>query len=355
MAEENNSFALKSISIHDLFSERPQEPEWTITDFLPNEPRTLIAGAPKSGKTQLTWEIVHTLTTGAPLFGKFQLAGGIHAVQNCLLIVQENSKWSVYKYFAEMMKQAGLLHWELDHDDEPMPVLNVPVESMGTLDFIIRTTDDLRDAEKQGQLAELLASGGYHWIVLDPAYALWPGMSYNDERETGKLLALLSKIAFVSETNIILVHHSSSKLGKREDVEASVLGSTLWTAWYDSFIGISEIDKSETMRQIVRKYRDHESPPEMLGNVHGPGDWRMLDTLVLDDIISSSTSAQKIRNRRRDVVRYWMTVTVQVGNWENLTKAEIARRVKAAHEKEMGDVSDKTLIRDIEFVMETMQ
>ena len=352
MSEENtNSFALKSISIHDLFSEQPQEPEWTITDFLPNEPRTLIAGPPKSGKTQLTWEIVHTLTTGSPLFGRFKLAGGAHAVQNCLLIVQENSKWSVYKYFAEMMRQAGLLHWGLDHDDEPMPVLDVPVESMGKLDFIIRTTDDLRDAEKQGQLAELLVSGGYDWIVLDPAYALWPGMSYNDERETGKLLALLSKIAFASETNIVLVHHSSSKPGKREDIEASVLGSTLWTAWYDSFVGVNKIDNTE-MRQIVRKYRDHETPPAMLGNVHGPGDWRMLDVLELDDIISSSTSAQKTRNRRRDVVRYWM---VQVGGWQDLTKTEIVRRVKAAHEKEMGDVSDKTLIRDVEFVMGTLQ
>ena len=216
----------------EWFEHPPEEPEFEIASVLPRLPRIIVSGAPKAGKSQLTWEIAWSLFSGDSLLGdkKFWSESG----RKVLVLNQENHPRDIYNYLQARAERSGLMNWTDDG-----ATWAVPKTEFGSLEFVNTSERRLTWMEDRGDLADYVVDRKIDWLVLDPAYVLWPGLQFNEGDKVGGITHALDEFIVETGTKLILVHHATKNVSKGGDVWRGMLGSTIWQAWVDGFVGVS--------------------------------------------------------------------------------------------------------------------
>ncbi len=179
------------------------EPDWVVPDLIP-EGLTLIAGAPKVGKSWLCLQLGLALAAG----GRF-LDRKVNA-RRALYVSPEHTARDL----------AARVRSVLAHD---------PGWSGDPAAFRIMDAPALKDLTPE-ELMDLAVREGFQVVILDPAMRLWPGADFNDRRDVLRFLDPLQRKAGEEGLSIVMVHH----LGK----SGKILGSMAWEAVADAVITI---------------------------------------------------------------------------------------------------------------------
>jgi len=187
------------------------EPVWAVPGLLPVG-LTILAGAPKVGKSWLALQIAQAVAAGGVIFGLRVEAGPV------LYLALEDPP----RRLQERMKKQN---WPLGLDADFM-----------TVGSFLDRIGDLRNGGGE-RLARQIERRGYRLVAVDTLSRAIAG-DQNDVSEMTSWLTPIQEIAHVKNCVIILIDHHRKTGGAYQDAIADILGSTGKGAMADTAIGL---------------------------------------------------------------------------------------------------------------------
>ncbi len=222
------------LSCPELF-DRP-EPEWLVSDILPQRGLGCFWGQPGSGKTFLAVDIAAT--------------------------VAANSHWR-----GEPVKTPGKVLYIAAEDDNGVQIRlrsAFAVRALGDTTIRVLPTSPVFTAPKQSEalLEALREEGKCSTVIVDTLAAVTPGADENSSKDIGPLIAFCRKIEQLTGALVILVHHS------RKDGD-SIRGSSSLHAAFDVEWKVSD---EKTHREVyISKMKNGEAYKSYAFNISPVG------------------------------------------------------------------------------------
>jgi predicted ATP-dependent serine protease len=191
------------------------EPVWAVPEILPIG-LTILAGAPKVGKSWFALQIAKAIGSGGEIFGM-------------------------------SVEQSPVLYLALEDKDKRLAKrMKMQLWGPGTrVDFMVRKKfiDDIGYLQNGGseKLADLTLKNGYKFVVIDTLSRAISGAASSNQRDEKDMTALLSPLQdMANESNIALmmIDHHKKKGMEGQDVIRDVLGSTAKGAMADTVFGL---------------------------------------------------------------------------------------------------------------------
>ena len=219
---------------------------WVWHGFLARGHTTLLAGAPKSGKTTLLAHLLKLMAQGGEL-------GGSVAPARVLVVSEESAR-----LWARRRDDLGL--------EDHVHMLCRP--------FMSKPSPD--EWEEYVQEVAEVARDTFEVVVFDTLASLWPVQCENDAADVLESLSPLNAIT-ESGAAVLLVHH----LRKSNGGEAmAVRGSSALAGWVDAIVELRRFspEAQDDRRRVFRAYtRFVETPPETVLEL-GDGEYRAIGT-----------------------------------------------------------------------------
>jgi len=198
-------------SADDILATNFPEPIWAVPGILPVG-LSILAGAPKIGKSWLALQIAQSIAAGGIVFDHKVVAGPV------LYLALEDP----LRRLKERMNKQG---WPAGLDAEFMAVGN----------FYDRV-GDLRNGGAE-RIARQIERRGYRMVTIDTlSRAIFADQ--NDVRDVTSWLTPMQEIAHEKDCAIVLIDHHKKSKGFDPDVIADILGSTAKGAMSDTAIGL---------------------------------------------------------------------------------------------------------------------
>lgn len=202
--------------------DRPDTPQFRISEICPADGGMLIVAQRKTGKTTLTLNLARCLLTGETFLGRFPV----------------NEK---------VAGRVGLLNYEVSASQLARWANDVGVPQDRLLLVNLRgRRNPLGDAEDRERLVELLRGNEVESLIVDPFGRAFTGNSQNDSGEVGTWLQDLDLLARgeVGARDVILTAHAGWK-GER------TRGSSALEDWADSVIMLTA---NPERRRFIRAF-----------------------------------------------------------------------------------------------------
>jgi len=207
----DDDFPMDIIPADKLLTSDWPEPVWAIPGLLPVG-LTILAGAPKVGKSWLALQIAQAVASGGMIFNLRVERGSV------LYLALEDPP----RRLKERMTQQG---WPVGLNADFLPV--------GTF---MDQIGDLRNGGSE-RLARQVDLHGYRMLAIDTLSRSIQG-DQQDVREMTEWLTPLQEMAHEKNSVIILVDHHKKPTGFDQDVIADILGSTAKGAMADTVMGL---------------------------------------------------------------------------------------------------------------------
>jgi len=202
---------LDLLTADNILSTDWPETVWAVPGLLPVG-LTILAGAPKVGKSWLALQFAQAVAAGGVVFGLRVEAGPV------LYLALEDPP----RRLQERMKKQN---WPLGLDADFM-----------TVGSFINKIGDLRNGGGE-RLARQIERRGYRLVAVDTLSRAVAG-DQNDVAEMTAWLTPIQEIAHVKNCSIILIDHHRKSGGFYQDAIADILGSTGKGAMADTAIGL---------------------------------------------------------------------------------------------------------------------
>ena len=209
--QENDAPPVPTMTADSILTTQWPEPVWAVPNLLPAG-LTILAGAPKIGKSWLALQIAQSVAAGGVVFGERVTQGPV------LYLALEDPP----RRLKERMQKQG---WPVGLPAE-FVAIGAFAESIG----------DLRNGGGE-KLARQIESRGYRLVAIDTLSRAVSG-DQNDAQEMTKGLAPLQEIAHANNCAVLLNDHHRKTGGVYSDPIADILGSTAKGAMVDTAIGL---------------------------------------------------------------------------------------------------------------------
>lgn len=197
-------------SDHIMMTNYP-EPVWAVPNLLPVG-LTILAGAPKIGKSWLALQIAYAVAAGGFALGERVARGAV------LYLALEDSPRRLRD---RMLKQ----NWTRGLDADFL-----------TIGEFAKQVGDLKN-DGGAKLARQIEARGYRLVVIDTLSRAIPG-DQNDVWEMTRGLTPLQEISHAHNTATLLIDHHRKLGGSNADVITDILGSTAKGAMCDTSWGL---------------------------------------------------------------------------------------------------------------------
>ncbi len=208
---DNPDSPLDLLTADQILKTNWPEPVWAVPGILPVG-LTILAGAPKVGKSWLALQIAQAVAAGGVVFGQHVKRGPV------LYLALEDPPRRLKE---RMNKQ----HWPVGLDADFMPIGNF-TERIG----------DLRNGGSE-RLARQIEQRGYLLSAIDTLSRAVAG-DQNDVAEMTTWLTPIQEIAHTRNCAIVMIDHHRKIGGTYQDVIADILGSTAKGAMADTALGL---------------------------------------------------------------------------------------------------------------------
>lgn len=199
------------LSADEILSREFPEPVWAVPGLLPVG-LTILAGAPKIGKSFLALQIALSVATGGRVFGEPIAKGCV------LYLALEDTP----RRLQDRMKKQS---WPLG--------LAANFLCLGQFD---RQVGDLRNGGGE-RLARQIERDGYRFVVIDTLSRSVHG-DQNDASQMTRSLAPIQQIAHAKNVALLLIDHHRKNPLENPDVITDILGSTAKGAMADTILGL---------------------------------------------------------------------------------------------------------------------
>jgi hypothetical protein len=202
---------LKTMSADEICMTEWAAPRWAIPNLLPVG-LTILAGAPKLGKSWLALQIAHAVAAGGIALGAKVERGAV------LYLALEDSPRRLKE---RMLKQS----WTRGLDADFL-----------TIGEFAKQVGDLKNGGGE-KLARQIETRGYRLVVIDTLSRAIQG-DQNDAAQMTRGLTPLQEIAHAHNVATILIDHHRKVSGAAADVITDILGSTAKGAMCDTSWGL---------------------------------------------------------------------------------------------------------------------
>jgi len=187
------------------------EPVWAVPGLLPVG-LTILAGAPKVGKSWLALQIAQAVASGGGIFGNNVEPGPV------LYLALEDS--------AQRLKNRMKKHsWP--------PGLNVHFYTIGDLNDLVRNLE----ISKPKLLSHLIEYRKYRLVVIDTLSRVVTG-NQKEVEEMTVALSPIQEIAHKRNCAIVIIDHHRKGKDEVQDAISDILGSTAKGAMADTVLGL---------------------------------------------------------------------------------------------------------------------
>jgi AAA domain-containing protein/IclR-like helix-turn-helix domain-containing protein len=198
-------------SAADILKREFTDPVWAVPNLLPAG-LTILAGAPKIGKSFLALQIALSVASGGVVLGERVERGSV------LYLALEDTE-------RRLQARMRMQNWAPD----------LPANFM----CIGRFNSQVGDLRRGGaeKLASQIEQDGYRLVVIDTLSRAMRG----DQNDVGQMtwaLEPLQEIAHANNVALILIDHHRKPTFENEDVVSDILGSTAKTALADTVLGL---------------------------------------------------------------------------------------------------------------------
>jgi hypothetical protein len=211
LVKDTTSPPVSLLSAGQILESDWPDPLWAVPGILPTG-LSILAGAPKVGKSWLALQFALAVTSGGTVFGRQVEKGAV------LYLALEDPPHRLKK---RMLKQG----WTAD----------LPADFMTIGGFI----DQVGGLQQGGitRLAALIEQGSYRLVVID-TFSRAILADQNDVREVTHELTPYQELAHKMDAAILLIDHHKKSGGFNPDAIADILGSTAKGAMADTILGL---------------------------------------------------------------------------------------------------------------------
>ena len=222
------SSVLRIDSLEELALIAAQPVEWWIEKIIPRGQLTLVAGAPKAGKSTLLLGIAMVLCTCLRHFAGF--VGAKSSVR--VMWLYEDAKRTMARRIAAHGIDAGIL---------PVGYRDAATKGIGKIAPI-----ELADA-----LVRYAAQHGAKVLIID-TLRRWFRLDENNDEEADALIAALQAAAEAEGVAVVVVHHTR-KLGHaaRTPTLEDVRGTSALTAAADHIVIVHRKSRGDTLAPVM--------------------------------------------------------------------------------------------------------
>lgn len=229
------------LSVAELMEVDEPEERWIAEGLIPAEANVLVAGYPKTHKTNFLLELGVAATTTTPFLGRFD----VPARYRVGIVLMEDRPHRVRRRLERIAQAHGVALSDLD----------------GWLYLWFRPPIRLSEPGVMAELAAHVEAFGLDVLMLDNWALVATGDSNNADEVTPQLDALTGLRESRPNLTVILVHHAR-KAGQDRGAERltdMIRNSSAFGAWYDAGLVLARADELSPVT-VRTELRDLPSP-----------------------------------------------------------------------------------------------
>jgi len=229
------------LSIADLLTIEEPEERWIAEGLIPAEANVLVAGYPKSHKTNFLLELGVAAATATPFLARFPVPDPVRVG----MVLMEDRPHRIRRRLERLAEGHGHQLRDLD----------------GRLHLWFRPALRLSDAEAMAELAAHVEAAELDLLCVDNWSLVASGDSNDADEVTPQLAALANLRDRRPELTVLLVHHARKTGPDRgaERLTDMIRNSSAFGAWYDAGLVLARADEQSPVK-VRAELRDVPSP-----------------------------------------------------------------------------------------------
>jgi hypothetical protein len=230
-------------TVGQLLAAPELEEKWIAEGMVPRDANILLAGYPKSHKTNFLLELIVSAAAASPFLQRFPVRHPL----NCAAVFMEDRAHRVRRRLERICLSHGVALGDLE----------------SRLSFWFRPPLRLSDPRAMAELTEQAERLRLDLLIVDSWSYVSTGNSNDSDAVMPQLQALAGLRERIPELALVLVHHAR-KAGPGQDPNAERLTDTIrnsssFAAWYDAGIVLARADENAPVK-VRTELRDLPAP-----------------------------------------------------------------------------------------------